>query len=126
ERVAWGFTIVGTDQADLYVEQTDPHDPTRYKVGDQWERMTIVREKVSVRGESQPVELELRFTRHGPVIHEDAARYRAYALKWVGAEPGGAAYLGSLAFDRAENAREFAQALAAWKSPSENMVFADV
>ena len=34
ERIAWGFTIVGTDQADLYVEETDPEDPTRYKVGD--------------------------------------------------------------------------------------------
>jgi len=126
ERVAWGFTIVGTDQADLYVEQTDPQDATRYKVGDKWERMTVVRERVSVRGEAQPIELELRFTRHGPVIHEDGGRHRAYALKWVGAEPGGAAYLGSLAFDRAGSAREFAKALSAWKSPSENMVFADV
>ena len=26
ERVAWGFTIVGTDQADLYVEETNPAD----------------------------------------------------------------------------------------------------
>src|SRR5262249_6906394 len=57
---------------------------------------------------------------------EDMGQHRAYALKWVGAEPGGAAYLGSLAFDRAGSAREFAKALAAWKSPSENMVFADV
>jgi penicillin amidase len=126
ERVAWGFTIVGTDQADLYVEQTDPQDPMRYKVGDKWERMTIVRERVGVRGETQPVELELRFTRHGPVIHEDSTRHRAFALKWVGAEPGGAAYLGSLALDRAGSAPEFAKALDAWKSPSENMVFADV
>jgi penicillin amidase len=125
-RVAWGFTIVGTDQADLYVEQTDPRDSTQYKVGDNWERMTIVREKVAVRGEVQPPELELRFTRHGPVIHQNAAQHRAYALKWVGAEPGGAAYLASLAFDRAESAGEFSNALAAWKSPSENMVFADV
>jgi penicillin amidase len=126
DRVAWGFTIVGTDQADLYVERTDSQDPTRYKVGDNWEPMNIVREKVAVRGEAQPVELELRFTRHGPVIHEDTARHRAYALKWVGAEPGAAAYLGSLAFDRAASAHDFAKALSAWKSPSENMVFADI
>ena len=33
ERIAWGFTIVGTDQADLYVEQTKPGDATQYKVG---------------------------------------------------------------------------------------------
>jgi penicillin amidase len=126
DHVAWGFTIAGTDQADLYVEETHPDDPTRYRVGDGWERMTVVREKVSVRGEAAPVELELRYTRHGPVVHEDAKRRRAYALRWVGAEPGGAAYLGSLALNRAKNAREFVDGLRGWKSPSQNMVFADV
>src|SRR5262249_30031370 len=39
DRVAWGFTIVGTDQADLYVETTDPDDATSYKVGEHWEKM---------------------------------------------------------------------------------------
>ena len=34
ERIAWGFTIVGTDQADLFVEETNPADPRQYKVGD--------------------------------------------------------------------------------------------
>ena len=27
-------------------------------------------------------------------IHQDAKRHRAFALRWVGSEPGGAAYLG--------------------------------
>jgi penicillin amidase len=126
ERVAWGFTIVGTDQADLFVEETNPADATEYRVGDRWEKMKIVREKVTVRGEAQPVEVELRFTSHGPVVHEDAKRHCAYALKWAGSEPGGAAYLGSLALDRAKNGREFVAALKAWKVPSENMVYADV
>jgi penicillin amidase len=126
ERVAWGFTIVGTDQADVYVEETNPADSTEYRVGDHWEKMKIIREKATVRGASQPVELELRFTRHGPVIHEDAQRHRAFALKWAGSEPGGAAYLASLALDRAQDGRAFVAALQRWKLPSENMVYADV
>jgi penicillin amidase len=126
DRIAWGFTIVGTDQADLYVEETNPDDPTQYKVADRWEKMTIVREPVPVRGEAAPVALELRFTRHGPVLHQDAKRHRAYALKWVGSEPGTAGYLGCLAVDRAQNWRDFTNALKAWKSPAENMIFADV
>jgi penicillin G amidase len=126
ERVAWGFTIVGTDQADLYVEETNPDDPTEYRVGERWQKMRIIRERVAVRGEAHPVELELRFTRHGPVIHEDLKLHRAYALKWAGSEPGGAAYLGSLALDRARDGRTFVEALKAWKVPSENMVYADV
>jgi penicillin amidase len=126
EHVAWGFTIVGTDQTDLYVEETNPGDPTEYRVGDRWEKMKVVRETVAVRGEERLTELELRFTRHGPVIAEDAKRHRAYALKWTGSEAGGAAYLASLALDRAKNGREFVAALARWKVPSENMVYADV
>jgi penicillin amidase len=126
EHVAWGFTIVGTDQADVYVEETNAVDATEYRVGDRWEKMRVVREKVAVRGEQQPIELELRFTRHGPVIHEDAKRHRAYALRWAGSEPGGAAYLGSLALDRAKDGRELVAALQRWKVPSENMVYADV
>src|SRR5262249_49889049 len=103
-----------------------PSGPTRYRVGDRWEKMQVVRENVLVKGATKPVEVELLFTRHGPVIHEDSERHRAFALKWVGSEPGGAAYLGSLALDRAQNAKEFTEALTSWKSPSENMVFADI
>jgi penicillin amidase len=126
DRIAWGFTIVGTDQADLYVEEINPDDARLYKVGYRWEKMTIVREPVQVRGEAAPVALELGFTRHGPVLHQDRKRHRAFALKWVGSEPGTAGYLGCLAVDRARNWGDFTDALKAWKSPAENLIYADV
>lgn len=126
ERIAWGYTIVCTDQADFYVEETHPEDPLRYRVGGEWRPMTVVREEVRVRGESEPATLELRFTRHGPVLYADEQRRRAFALRWVGSEPGTAAYLGSLAVDRAQNWTEFLAALNCWKMPSENMIYADV
>jgi len=128
ERIAWGFTVVLTDQADLFVEETRPDDPTQYIVGDRWERMTVRREPVSVkRGDTLDTEyIELRYTRNGPVIYEDRARHRAYALRWMGSEPGTAAYLSSLAVDRAGNWKEFLKAVEGWKAPSENIVYADV
>ncbi len=125
ERIAWGFTIVGTDQADLYVEETNPSDPRQYKVGDRWEPMRIVHDKLRVRGRSE-VPLELRFTRHGPVIHQDEKRHVAVALKWAGSGPGGAAYLASLSVGRAGNRQEFLAALARWRIPSLNFVYADI
>jgi penicillin amidase len=126
ERIAWGFTIVGTDQSDLYVEETKQDDPRQYRVGDAWQPMQIVKETIRVRGQAEPVELELRLTRHGPVIYQDESNRIAVALKWVGSEPGGTAYLGSLSVARAQNREEFLRALEAWKSPSENFVYADV
>jgi penicillin amidase len=126
ERIAWGFTIVGTDQADFFVEETNSKNPDEYKVGDRWEKMTVLREPITVRGEPGPRTVEVRFTRHGPVLFQNPQRHRAYALKWVGSEPGGAAYLRSLAIARARNRQEFVEALSAWKVPGLNFVYADV
>lgn len=126
DKVAWGFTIIGTDQADLYVEETNPNEPTQYRVGDRWEPMKVIMEKVQVRGQKEPAELELRFTRHGPVLHTDPKRHRAFALRWAGSEPGGAAYLASLSLDRVKSGKEFVEALRRWKIPALNMVYGDV
>src|SRR5215469_3833905 len=67
--------------------------------------------------------VDLKFTRHGPVLWQD--QKRALALRWVGAEPGTAGYLSSLSIDRAQNWQDFSKAAARWKVPSENLVYAD-
>jgi penicillin G amidase len=125
DRVAFGFTIVGIDQQDLYVERLDPADPDRYLYKGRWEAMRVERETVPVKGEA-PRTIELRFTRHGPVLHVDRARHRAYALRWVGSQPGTAGYLASLSLNRARNWDEFLAALARWHTPPENLLYADV
>jgi penicillin amidase len=126
DHVCWGFTIVTTDQADLYVDETRPGDPTQYKVNGKWESMKVVKERIKVKGEPAPVEVELLYTHHGPVIHQDVKNHRAFAIRWVGSEPGGAAYLGGLALCRAKSGKDLVERLTAWKSPSENVVYADV
>jgi len=124
EDVAFGFTIVGMDQQDLYVERLDPANADRYMYRGVSEPMTVEREHVAVRGEA-PRLVELRFTKHGPVLHIDKARQRAYVLRWVGMEPGSAGYLRSLALNRAHNWAEFRTAVSGWKVPSENLIYAD-
>lgn len=123
QHIAWGFTIFGLDQQDLYLEEVKPQDPLRYKVGSGWARMRTAHESIAVKGKP-PVEVDLRFTLHGAVLWEDGKR--ALALRWVGDEPGTAGYLGSLALDRASNWNEFEDAMKRWKVPSENIVYADV
>ncbi len=123
QHIAWGFTIFGLDQQDLYLEDLNPEDPLEYKTPNGWARMRIEHETIAVKGKS-PVEVELKLTRHGPVLWEDGKR--ALALRWVGAEPGTAGYLGSLSVDRATNWDEFEEAMKRWKVPSENIVYADV
>ncbi len=126
ERVGFGFTIVGIDQQDLYVEEVNPANPNEYKWKGAWRKMRVERESIRVKGEAKPREVELKFTHHGPVIYEDAARHRAYALRWVGSEPGSAGYLASLTLNRVQNWNQFVKAMDRWKVPSENLIYADV
>src|SRR5580692_2528032 len=122
EKIAWGFTIFGLDQQDLYLARLKPTDSDQYETERGWERLLTRNETIQVRG-GAAVSVKLKFTRHGPVLWEDGKR--ALALHWVGAEPGTAGYLGSLALDRAQNWQEFEQAMPRWKVPSENIVYAD-
>jgi penicillin G amidase len=127
DHLAWGFTILGMDQQDLYVEETDPKDANRYLADSNWRDMEVQRELIWVRGRTDPVVFDMKFTRHGPVLHENTERGRAYALKWVGAEPGGAGYLGSLNVLQTKGWKEFNDALPrAWYIPSHSLVYADV
>ena len=125
ERIGFGFTIVGIDQQDLYVEKLNPGNPDEYSFRGAWKKMEIERQKLAVKGEPER-EIEMRYTIHGPVIYQDAGRNRAYALRWVGSEPGTAGYLAGLAVARASNWTEFLAAMERYKVPSENIVYADV
>lgn len=125
DRVGFGFTIVGIDQQDLYVEEVNPENPNEVRSRGRWVPMRIERETIQVKG-GDPVAVELKLTEHGPVVFEDPARHRAWALRWVGSEPGTAGYLGSLSLNRARSWPEFLKALERWKVPSENLLYADV
>jgi len=124
DKIAFGFTIVGTDQEDLYVETLNPDDPTSYRYRGDWKKMEIEHETIPVRG-ADPQTVELHYTIHGPVIYEDKQHNRAYALRTVATEPGTAGYLAGLSVARAGNWDEFRKAMARFKVPSENVVYAD-
>jgi penicillin amidase len=125
ESGAWGLTIFATDQEDLYVYDLNPDDPLQYRYRDGWETMRVERETIAIEGES-PVQVELRFTRHGPVLHVDAENDKAYALRAGWLEIGGAPYLASLRMDQARTWEEFREACRYSHTPSENMIWSDV
>jgi penicillin amidase len=126
DRIAFGLTVVGMDQQDLYVEKIQ-------RCGTQtcawfrgaWQPIRVVGETIRVKGEG-PRTVRLEFTAHGPIVGYDSARTRAYVVRSVHQEPGTAPYLASLSLGRARNWREFEAAMARWLMPSENMIYADV
>jgi penicillin G amidase len=124
EAAAWGITIFGIDQEDLYVYALDPANPDRYRYGAGWEPMRVVHETIPVKGEAART-VELRFTRHGPVLLDDPAHGRAFALRTVWNEPGASGYFQASWLTHAATWKDFMAAHDHWGAPPLNLVFAD-
>ncbi len=125
DNIAFGLTIFSVDQEDLYVYELKKSDPDSYRYQSGWTKMQLVRESIEVKG-GPAREVELRYTRHGPVLKVDAANHRAFAMRTVWNEPGLAGYVGSLRLLQAKNWDQFKAAANAWGAPPENLVYADV
>ncbi|HLK24161.1 MAG TPA: penicillin acylase family protein [Caulobacteraceae bacterium] len=125
EHIAFGITVFVADQEDLYVYELNPQNPRQYRYGDGWEDMRIVRETIAVRGGAAQ-EVELAYTRHGPVLKLDAARRRAFALRTVWSTPGTSSYRGALRYQTARDWAAFKEALTHYGAATMNFVYADV
>ena len=139
ERIGFGFTIVGMDQQDLYVESVGPCPSTSaaentlgkrcYLNSGQWKPLRVVIDTIAVKGEAPRI-VRLEFTEHGPLVNTDPAgadgHARAFALRFVGSEPGTAGYLAQISVNRARDWSSFMAAASRWKLPTENLIYADV
>lgn len=123
-RIAWGLTIVGTDQSDVYVETVNPANRNQVRFGNRWETLRIVRDTIRVRG-GDPVVVELKYSRHGPIFYEDSVHHRAFAIRSTMHEPGTAGYLGALRYHALTDCRAFLEAQVYYKAPTENMICGD-
>ncbi|MGR3540929.1 MAG: penicillin acylase family protein [Hasllibacter sp.] len=70
DRVGWGLTSSYADDLDVYVEEVNPEDPTRYRTPDGWAPFRARDSIIRVAG-AQPVTLRLRWTENGPVLSGD-------------------------------------------------------
>ena len=148
ERIAWGFTNLGHDVSDLYLERLDGD---RYQVDGQWRELEIREETITVAG-GDDVTVRIRHTHHGPLLSDVSEQFGDLAAsERVAAQlrpPGGApaeaagGELGvSLAWtalrpgrtiealftlNQAGNWEQFRAAAAMFEVPAQNLVYADV
>ncbi|HEY3902313.1 MAG TPA: penicillin acylase family protein [Streptosporangiaceae bacterium] len=80
--VAWSVTHAFADIHDLYVEQFDRADPSRYRHNGDWQKATTTTENIGVAG-AQTASVDITETIHGPVIAGDPAQGSALTLKSV-------------------------------------------
>ncbi len=126
DRIAWGFTNSNAEVQDLYVETFNPANALEYKVNGNWVRAETRREVIHVRGEADEV-LDVVLTRHGPIVHRDAAEDggRAYSLRWTAVEPGALDFSYPL-IGSARNWNEFLHVMSKIAGPGQNGIYADV
>jgi penicillin amidase len=138
-RIAWGFTNVGADVQDLYIERINPEDPDQYEVNGEWVDMRKVDETIVVAG-AEPVEMTVRYTRHGPVVSDswealnDFGRPEgldapmpddlAVSLRWTALEPTNT-LRAVRKMNKAADFASFREAARDWDVPSQNLLYAD-
>jgi penicillin amidase len=121
---AWGLTVFRTDAEDLYVYETNPENPNEYRYQGSWEKMQSIQETIQIKGTASE-KVTLKYTRHGPVVFEDADNHIAYAVRCGWLEIGGSPYLASLRMDQAKDFESFREACDYSNIPGENMIWAD-
>ena len=119
---AFGLTIYGADQEDIRVYDIHPDDPDLYHHDGGWRRMDTVRETIPLRGHPDR-QVTLRFTCHGPVVHQQGGH--AFAVQTVWTRPGTAPYMASLSVMRARDRGAYLAALKGWGCPSVNHIYGD-
>jgi penicillin amidase len=127
--IAWGATNTGPDVQDLYLERLDgagdyltPEGPRPFKVID---------EVIRVKG-APDVRLQVRVTRHGPVISDvsraalaAAPRGHVVAFQWTALREDDLTMQSALKLAHARDWPGFLAALRDYHSPQQNFVYAD-
>lgn len=127
DRVAWGFTNVGTDAQDLYLLQINPDNPNQYMLDGNWVDFEIFPETLNVYG-ADPRQFERKWSVWGPVITDIVDNMGpdvVAALRWTAYEESSLvdALLG---LNRATDWESFRAAAALFDGPAQNMIYADV
>ena len=135
--IAWGATNVAADVEDLYREHLDAAG-THVEFRGAQEPVTVIPETIIVKG-AEPVRVDVRVTRHGPLISDainaNSAELKTgpkpapldpLAFRWTALDAVDGTMSSFLKMNEARNWSEFTMALRDFVTPSQNFVYADV
>ncbi len=141
QQIAWGFTNLGPDVVDLYLEKVRGKS---YVYDGRRRPLELRQESIEVLGRDEPFEFTVRSTRHGPLLSDVSAelstvganapvgqdapdRGNGYgvAISWTALQPSTTADA-IFGMDAAGSWDEFRAAAEDFAAPSQNLVYADV
>jgi penicillin amidase len=136
--IAWGETNVGADVQDLYREKLDAAGRSAEFRG-HFEPLRIVREEIAVKG-GEPVVVDVRISRHGPLVSDAINANNAaaaggaparpplepLAFRWTALDEEDTTIAAFLKLNTARDWAGFQAAMRDFVTPSQNFVYADV
>jgi len=121
QRIAWGFTNIGPTVTDVYIENFNAQGAYQTPTG--WVQPEHRAEVIHVKGKPD-VNVDVKLTRHGPVITElVAGETRPLALRWTLYD---GLHIPLFDVDSAQNWEEFRRAFSQLDAPGQNVVYADI
>lgn len=132
DRVAWGFTNTAPDVQDLFIEKVLDNEGKSYLTPD-GPADFVIREEIIKIKDAPDLFLNIRESRHGPVISDIykqlnsvTGKDHVLALQWTAlADTDTTIMLSTYLFD-AQNIEDFKEAAKSYVSPQQNIVIADV
>ncbi|MCR9256161.1 MAG: penicillin acylase family protein [Alphaproteobacteria bacterium] len=129
-KIAWGLTTAYADTADLVIERLAGENGSRYLTQNGPKDFTVREEVIEVRF-GDPEVIQVRETRHGPVVSDAVSSVgaitgsgTALVLKATALDPNDRSAESLLRLNMAESRAEAMEALALFQSPQQNIVFA--
>ncbi|MFI1017438.1 penicillin acylase family protein [Streptomyces sp. NPDC020965] len=138
QNIAWGFTNLGADVTDLYLEKLSGGT---YQVGDETKKLITRKEVIKVAGGKSKT-ITVRATDHGPLVSDrsdelekvgqkapveegpDRGTGYGVALQWTALEAG-KSMDAVFALNRANDFKSFRKAAKNFEVPSQNLIYAD-
>lgn len=132
QSIGWAGTNMVADTQDLYVERLGI--PGHYEANGQSLPFDLRREQIRVRPDFpasfnpafKPIEIEIRSTRHGPVVTDrHSGLDQVLSLRWTSLDPADTSFEAFYQLNLARDWEGFQQALSHLVAPTLNMLYAD-
>jgi len=130
EHVAWGFTNLGAEVQDLYIEHVrgNANSAEYESTSGVWKPLLRDREVIHVKN-GKDVVIDIAGTQHGTVVTPIISgilpsERRAISLRWIVYDPG-ALNFAMLGINNAVDGTSLVEAFSAFGGPAQNLVYAD-
>ena len=130
ESIAWGLTNGMIDDADFYFHKIEKKRPDAYWDGKEWRTFSVIREKIKVKNQNNPIIIDIKTSPNGPVVSDvhnlgpGADDTLALSIRWTGHSISDE-MTAILKMNRAHSWKTFKEAVSHHKAPAQNFIYAD-